>query len=105
MLLSRASRSSISAPVARSELFSIIDTLRNSTPGPGGVSSQIIRYLSSHHYHVLETIVNYSLGHAWVPPMWRTSKIVLVKKAHSSDLTLDNIRHIALTSVKVKLIE
>lgn len=91
--------------VAIEELASVVHTLPNSAPGPDGISTGMLKLLFEVSSQDLLNLVNYSLKNGWVPPDWRTAKIIPLLKKQGGGVHIDNIRPIALTSHVIKLIE
>ncbi|XP_064462443.1 uncharacterized protein LOC135373086 [Ornithodoros turicata] len=91
--------------VSADELEFVVQSLPGTAPGPDGISAATVKSLWANHRPALLNLVNTSLQYAWIPATWKVARIVIVKKAPSNGLTLDNIRPIALTSVLCKTVE
>lgn len=91
-------------PVTEDELTHVVNILPHTCPGPDGITAKVIKYLAANYVGVLLSIIN-SLEFAWVPNLWKFSKLVLVKKINSQPFNINIIRPLAVTSVLVKTIE
>ena len=91
-------------PVEESEILKILNTLKNSAPGPDDIKAGPIKHVALHIAKPLAYICQLSLDQGYFPDELKLSKIIPLYK--SNDPTLfSNYRPISLLSVFSKIME
>lgn len=89
--------------VSSDEINPVIRSLPISSPGPDGITANILICLASKHLGVVLSIINCSLEYSSVPRSWNL-KMILTKKVTFMAFEIDNNTNIALSLAVVNLI-
>ena len=93
----------ISAPVTKEEVFRVLRTCKDSSPGPDGISYSIWQNLWEEASPILMESWNHSLSTGKLPPSHKLSFLKLIPKAGKDARLLTNWRPITLSDCDHKV--
>ena len=100
-----AQNPSYNSPFTNTELKSMLQSAKNTTPGPDEVHYLMLKNLPDNAQDHLLRMYNKFWTESYYPPQWRTARIIPIPKPGKDHTDATNYRPIALTSCLGKLME
>lgn len=82
-----------------------LDQTRNSTPGPDGITKDMIQKAPPNIQRVIFELLSKSFDTGEIPKIWTHSILIPILKPHKNPRDTTSFRPIALTSIVVKILE
>lgn len=92
-------------PILIQELISILNTTKNTSPGPDNIPNILLKNLPYSGLNRLTTLFNLVWNNQVFPSMWSQAVIIPIPKPGKDKTNPKNYRPIALTSTMCKLLE
>lgn len=91
--------------VNQEEYFNILQSQKNTAPGPDSISWRVVKNLSLEVHLFIISIFQFCLNKQYFPPEWKIGDIIVIHKSNSNPKKINNYRPITLLPTIGKLFE